>query len=248
MNEWAEFFNSFAPVYDQEIFTKNTVNEIEFLIKEFNLPAGASILDIGCGTGRHSIGLGLKGFKVTGVDISREMLNIAEMAKRKNNVEVDFVCIDAQYYTADKLYDGAICLCEGALGLLGSEDDPIEHDITIMKNINRALKVGARFILTVLNGTRYLRLYNDNDIANGKYDVLSMVDSTEMDVDSPTGKKKIKVRERSYTPPELRRCLEIAGFHVESIFGGTAGSWNKQIPKLDEYELMAISRKRPVTV
>jgi hypothetical protein len=66
-----------------------------------------------------------------------------------------------------------------------------------------------------------------------------------MDVDSPTGKKKIKVRERSYTPPELRRILQIAGFQVESIFGGTAGSWNKQTPKLDEYELMAISRKRP---
>ncbi|HEX9897265.1 MAG TPA: methyltransferase domain-containing protein [Dehalococcoidales bacterium] len=247
MNEWQEFFDSHASVYDQEIFTKNTANEIEFLVKEFNLPAGVSILDIGCGTGRHSIGLGIRGFRVTGIDISREMLNIAEVAKRKNNVEVDFICIDAQHYTATKMYDGAICLCEGALCLLGSKDDPFEHDITIMRNINRALKAGAKFILTVNNGTRYLRLYNDKDITDGKYDLFSMVESNEMDVNTPRGKKKIKVRERGYTPPELRQCLEIAGFQVESIFGGTAGSWNRQIPKLDEWELMAISRKRPVT-
>jgi ubiquinone/menaquinone biosynthesis C-methylase UbiE len=246
-NEWKEFFNSHASVYDQEIFTKNTTSEVEFLIKEFNLPVGASILDIGCGTGRHSIGLALHGCKMTGVDISPEMLNIARELARQQQVDIELICSDAQSFITEKMFDGAICLCEGAFGLLGSADDPFEHDVKILNNIYRTLKNGAKFILTCLSSLRNIRMYSDADVAQGKFDVLTMVDTTEMEIETGEGKKKITVRERVYTPPELRRILQIAGFQVEHIFGGTAGSWNKQTPKLDEYELMAICRKQVAT-
>ena len=94
-NEWEQFFNSvYAPNYEKEVFTKNTAREVGFLVDEFKLPKGAAILDVGCGTGRHSIGLALHGYKMTGVDISQDMLNIAREEARRQHVEIELICSD----------------------------------------------------------------------------------------------------------------------------------------------------------
>lgn len=76
-NEWIEFFNNHAPKYKDEVFVKNTEAEIEFVIEELKLPPGHRILDMGCGTGRHSIELAKRGYKITGVDWSSGMLGEA---------------------------------------------------------------------------------------------------------------------------------------------------------------------------
>jgi 2-polyprenyl-3-methyl-5-hydroxy-6-metoxy-1,4-benzoquinol methylase len=243
MNEWKVFFNGYAPKYDNEIFTRNTDFEIEFLMKEFDLPKGASILDIGCGTGRHSVGLASMGFCVTGVDLSTQMLKIAKSRMKKVGVDVCFVCANAVEYISETQFDAAICLCEGAICLLGSEDDPLEHDVTILKNINHSLKPGAKLVLNVLNGCRNIRAITDQDVVEGRYDLLSMVEISDMEIETAKGLQRVKVREHGYTPPELNRILKIAGFQVDHIYGGTAGSWNRETPKLDEMELMGIARK-----
>jgi cyclopropane fatty-acyl-phospholipid synthase-like methyltransferase len=71
---WEEFFDAHAPIYENNVFTKNTIREVDFLVKELSLKPGALILDIGCGTGRHSIELAKRGYAVTGLDLSSEML------------------------------------------------------------------------------------------------------------------------------------------------------------------------------
>ena len=50
-------------------------------------------------------------------------------------------------------YDAAICVCEGAFGLLAQRDDPIEQPLAILRNISRSLKPQAKAVLTVLNAT-----------------------------------------------------------------------------------------------
>lgn len=49
-NTWEQFFDGHASVYDGNVFTKNTVQEVNFPIEELRLPPGGSILDVGCGT------------------------------------------------------------------------------------------------------------------------------------------------------------------------------------------------------
>ena len=71
---WEAFFDAHAPVYEDNVFTKNTVLEVDFLLEELSLQPGDSILDVGCGTGRHSIELARRGYAVTGIDLSSEML------------------------------------------------------------------------------------------------------------------------------------------------------------------------------
>ena len=72
--DWEKFFDGHAPVYMDNCFTKNTVNEVDFLVEELRLKPGATILDVGCGTGRHAIELARRGYMVTGVDLSSGML------------------------------------------------------------------------------------------------------------------------------------------------------------------------------
>ncbi len=72
--DWEKFFDGHAPVYMDNCFTQNTINEVDFLVEELRLKPGATILDVGCGTGRHSVELARRGFAVTGVDLSDGML------------------------------------------------------------------------------------------------------------------------------------------------------------------------------
>ena len=55
----------------------------EALLKK--LPARSRILDLGCGSGRFSVGAALLGFDVTGVDITPEAIKAAQM--RADNID-----------------------------------------------------------------------------------------------------------------------------------------------------------------
>jgi cyclopropane fatty-acyl-phospholipid synthase-like methyltransferase len=240
-NSWQEYFNSHAPRYMQNPFTYGTLREIDFLVEELALPKGSRILDIGCGTGRHSIELAKRGYIMTGVDISSGMLAEAETAARDEGVEIELVNVNATEYRSEPVFDASICLCEGAFCLLGEGDDPHERDLTILRNIFAALKPGGKFIMTALNGYMPIRHYMQEDINGGIFDPVTMVETHLMEKDD--SEDILIVRERSYTPPELVLLFKIAGFIVENAWGGTAGNWGKRPPGLDEMEVMVTARK-----
>jgi cyclopropane fatty-acyl-phospholipid synthase-like methyltransferase len=226
-----------------EVFTKDTNNEVNFLVEEFQLQEGSSIIDIGCGTGRHSIELAKRGFNVTGIDISKGMLKQAEKTAKKENVEVKFIKADAVEFRSDEKFDAAVCLCEGAFALLGLDEDPREHDLKILKNTNSVLKQGAKFILTTLNGLKMIRDYSQDDVKKGVFDPLTLTETHTMEYDSDIGTEKVIVKEKGYTAPELKYLLESSGFKVENIWGGTAGNWGRRAIQLDEIEIMVVSSK-----
>jgi SAM-dependent methyltransferase len=242
-NEWEEFFDGHAPVYMDNSFTKNTVEEVDFVLEELSLPPGGCILDVGCGTGRHAVELARRGYRVAGVDISAGMLAEAEKAAGEADVEVEWIHADATRFTSNKRFDAAICLCEGAFSLLGGEDDPIEHDLAILRNVHAALKPGAGFVLTAPNACRLIRQATQGDVENGRFDPVTMVEVYTVEWDTPAGKKSRQVRERSYVPTELVMLFRQAGFEVEHIWGGTAGNWGRRKIHLDEMEVMVVARK-----
>ena len=244
MNNWQTFFDHHAPEYMQNVFTRNTLAEVDFLIELLQLTPGMSVLDMGCGAGRHSVELAKRGYQVTGVDLSAGMLAEAQKAALAAGVQVEWIQADATLFDSPKLFDAAICLCEGAFGLVNLEEDADFHDSAILRNICAALRPGAPFLLTALNGLRAIRKVSQGQVADALFDPLTLTETHSMEYSTPEGTKSVTVLEKMHLPQELAEMCRLAGFDVQYIWGGTAGNWGRRKVDLDEIEIMLVAHKR----
>lgn len=234
---WAVFFDGHAPEYDDNVFTKNTLAEADFLERELGLSPGMAILDIGCGTGRHAVELARRGYRVTGVDLSEGMLAEARRKAGEAGVEVTWVQSDARQFAAHERFDAAVGLCEGAFGLLGDADDPIDQPLAILGRVSDALRDGAPCLFTVLNGYAIARRHSNEAVARGDFDPLTLAEHSEVAAEGEP------LRERGFVPTELVLLFAYAGLEVRHIWGGTAGRWGRRPIDLDEIEIMVVARK-----
>ena len=239
---WREFFDSYATQYMNESFTADSVHEVEFLEEVLGVPAGAAILDVGCGTGRHAVELAGHGYRVTGLDLSAGMLAEAAKAAARAGVDIELIKADATAFSLERGFDAAACLCEGAFTLVGA-DDAFEHDLAILRNVLAALKPGAPFVLTASNGMRLIRDATPEQVEKGAFDPLTLTHAYDMEWETSDGPRSMPVRERGYVPSELTSLCRTAGFDVEHIWGGTAGAWGRRPVDLDEWESMVVMRK-----
>ena len=89
-----QFGNLYSQYYDLLYRDKDYLGEVEYidkLIKSLNKET-KTILDLGCGTGRHAEILCDKGYIVHGVDRSKEMLEVAE-SRRKGKEEINLIVV-----------------------------------------------------------------------------------------------------------------------------------------------------------
>ncbi len=248
--EWKSFFDIYAPYYMDEPFTLNTCREVDFIIEIMALEPGASVLDVGCGVGRHSVELANRGYQVTGVDISEGMLHEAARRAEQARVDVKWLRQDATELKLDRTYDACICLCEGAFGLLNSGENAADRDISILRGIASALAPKGPFLLTALNALRTIRMYSDDDVAAGRFDNIALCQihpigsfiADDIRNELPENILSSVIREKAFTPMELTLMLNITGFSVEHIWGGTAGNWGRRPLLMDEIELMVMAR------
>lgn len=257
---WRAFFDQHAPHYLKNPFAQATVAEVDFILELFSPLPGSTVLDIGCGVGRHSVELALRGFNVTGIDLSPGMLKQArtyatdaglmvldqpiwELESVPPN-SVCFVEANAVNFRTDGfLFDLGLCLCEGGFGLLEHSEDPVSHDLGILKTAFQALRPNAGFLLTAMNGYATIRHMKDEDVEAGAFDPASMVANYQNEFVLPEGTQTLQIHERLFIPPELIALLRHAGFEVLHLWGGTAGEWGRRNLKLDEVEMMAVCRK-----
>jgi SAM-dependent methyltransferase len=90
--QWYEvMFENFGQQYDQEEFTQGTLGECDFMETEFGFNKTLKILDVGCGTGRHSIELTRRGYNITGIDLSESQLKRAKEKAELLNLKINFL-------------------------------------------------------------------------------------------------------------------------------------------------------------
>ena len=104
-------FNLYAQYYDLLYKDKDYKKEAEYivkLIKQF-APNAKSILNLGCGTGKHDFELAKLGYSVHGVDMSAEMISIANNNNSFNN-QLSFSVGDIRNFEIDRKFDVVISL------------------------------------------------------------------------------------------------------------------------------------------
>lgn len=223
---YKEFFEDMGIEYEDYPFTKNTENEVKWMIKGYLTNPEMKILDVGCGSGRHAINLATKGYQnVTAIDLSPGLISAARETARAKNVQVDFRVCDARELPFENEFDAAICLCEGAFGLLENDTE----NYKVLSAVHKSLKKHGIFILTTLN------LFRDE-----KFDLMTCRAESEEEITGKDGQKKIiKCSDRSYTFPELKWVFEQHGFEV--LLG--ADPFSKEPIQYGAMEFMVVSKK-----
>lgn len=110
-------------------------------------PGTRAVLDVACGTGRHAVGMSRRGYAVTGIDASQDMLAVArENAGRAGQI-IDFRCCDVGDLGAAGEYPAAYCL--GYLLLYMTTHHDIRRFLSV---VHEALRPGGVFLVDFITG------------------------------------------------------------------------------------------------
>ncbi len=96
-----EFWRRAAPPESAEA-------DIAFVERQLGLSPGSRIVDVPCGSGRHSLALA-QSHVVTGIDISTEAIAHARRAAADANLDIDLAVADMQDIPRSRMFDAAIC-------------------------------------------------------------------------------------------------------------------------------------------
>ncbi|TCO07057.1 class I SAM-dependent methyltransferase [Natronoflexus pectinivorans] len=251
--KWYEtLFENYSQKYDKEIFTQGTMGECDFIEKELNYNKSLKILDVGCGTGRHTIELTKRGYQVTGIDLSESQLQRAREKSKENNLEIEFLRHDARNLPFEKQFDAAIMMCEGGFPLMETD----EMNFEILQNVSKSLKDKSKLIFTTLNGLfplfHSINDFHENDsVGDGatydskSFDLMTFRDFNITKVVDDNGvEKELECNERYYVPSEITWLLKTCGFSTIEIFGAKLGAFSRD-DKLstNDFEMLVIAEK-----
>ena len=157
-----EAYTSFAVVYDT--FMDNVPYEewgeyLHGLLLEYGVEDGL-VLDLGCGTGTMTEILASKGYDMTGVDFSEEMLDIAMQKRAKSGHDILYLMQDMREFELYGTVRAIVSVCDSMNYL--TEDGDLEQ---VFRLANNYLDPGGLFIFDMNTEYKYREMLGDQTIA-----------------------------------------------------------------------------------
>lgn len=235
----AENYDLYVDIVCPESSALNGETCIDFYSNLAKEHGDKGILDIGCGTGCTMIPLLENGYKITGIDISHEMLNVLSKKLIDKNLKADLICSDMAEFSTYKEYSLAIMPRSAFFHIIDRE-----HQKKALKNISKHLCEGGilslntvipdyKFITNQQADGKYLRfeyinvdgkkekVYNEfhynyeTQVNSGKW-TFEEYDENDNVVEVNECSISIKFSQKA----EIESLFELCGFEVVNIYGG----------------------------
>lgn len=197
--------------------------EAGVVVDALGLTPGASVLDLGCGYGRHAMELAARGLSVVGVDQSLPMLLRGADEAQRRGLDINFVHADMRELDFDGQFDGAYCL----FSTFGYFDDETNKKVASL--VAKALKPGAKFMLEVLNrdyviGDLPTRVWWEGDgcvvLEEVEFNYFSSRVQSKRSVVFDDGRQiEQEISLRVYSLHEMGKLLHAAGLRVLEVSG-----------------------------
>jgi SAM-dependent methyltransferase len=183
------------------------------------LPRGASVLDLCCGDGRLSAHLVRRGFAVTGIDGSQEMLEYAGQSCPR----AKFILADARDFHLPKRVDAALSTFDSLNHVMAARDLSC-----VFANVWNCLKRGGLFVFDLNGEQAYKELWvrgmstvEDDavSVARGSYDQRKRIATCDVTLlrlaEGEWSRDDFVLRQKYHPRPMVLRLLKKAGFAAE---------------------------------
>ncbi len=118
---------------------------VDFCIESLSLEPGKELLDIACGAGDHCIEFARCKLKVTGFDISKRLIEVAQERAKEEGIEVNFLIGDMRKMDFSNRFQGAVLLSH-SFGFFNHKEN-----ITVLERTHSALVKGGKMLLDLMN-------------------------------------------------------------------------------------------------
>ena len=224
-------YAGFARLYDSLMDDFDYPKWAEYYLALLNRAGVApqTLCDCACGTGGLTIPLAERGIRVTGVDISREMLELAAEKSRRAGVRAMYVCQDMCELRLPRPADALICACDGVNYLTDAA-----RVTAFFRAAFQALRPGGALAFDISSRHKLEEEMGDAFFGEERDDVAYLwANSLDREKHLVTMDITFFVRERgdlyrrvverhvqrAHAPEELTRLLAEAGFAGVEVFG-----------------------------
>lgn len=208
--------------------------QVDFLLDRLDVAPPRDVLDLGCGDGRHSLELTRRGYRVTGLDLSEDLLERARRRTAEEGLDITFVQGDMRDPPGTSAFDLVVNFFT-SFGYFREDGE----NARVLEAIARSLRPGGRFLMDYLNREYVISTLVPAD--NRTLEGMEVEQHRWITGDpSEAGghvriNKQVQIREdgaersynesvRMYTLEELDAMMERAGLKVTQTYGDFDGS------------------------
>jgi len=223
---------------------RDTRKEADFIEKVIS--RRGFVLDLCCGTGRHSIALSERGWNVVGIDLSKNLLAIAKIRMKRAGVKIPLVRADMRFFPfRDSLFKAVINMFT-SFGYLPAESD----DAVSLLEVNRTLRGEGKFLLDLANRDHIIKTFRERDWA--EFEPFFLLERRSLNlkgskltsqwtlVQKNTGRvRSIEHNVRLFTITRVEQLLNEAGLMVKDVYGG----YEEQEFTLEASRMIVLAKK-----